>query len=246
MAGEDLTTLLDEDDLPAAALLHDGDRQPRRRRRQKLAADRPHRRGPLAPLRDRGRGRAERDRRGDGRLADGARRSSSATALAMAGGTLPEFGDDAGAPPAAHRATKTRRSPTTARSTPTSRRRTSCDEPPSDAEAKAPKERRNPPTEWLYAHRNRIFGVMMIGWFMALMDVSIVNITIPELRARLRDQPDDRLVGRERLQHRLRRAADHGRPPRRPVRPQEVLHPRPDDLHDRARRCARSRGRSAG
>lgn len=46
---------------------------------------------------------------------------------------------------------------------------------------KAPKERRNPPTEWLYAHRNRIFGVMMIGWFMSLMDVSIVNISIPEL-----------------------------------------------------------------
>ena len=46
---------------------------------------------------------------------------------------------------------------------------------------KEPKVRRNPPPEWLYAHRNRIFGVMMIGWFMALMDVSIVNITIPEL-----------------------------------------------------------------
>ncbi|MGN6190148.1 MAG: DHA2 family efflux MFS transporter permease subunit [Conexibacter sp.] len=43
------------------------------------------------------------------------------------------------------------------------------------------KERRNPPTEWLYAHRNRIFAVMMIGWFMSLMDVSIVNISIPEL-----------------------------------------------------------------
>lgn len=46
---------------------------------------------------------------------------------------------------------------------------------------KPPKERRNPPTEWLYAHRNRIFAVMMIGWFMSLMDVSIVNISIPEL-----------------------------------------------------------------
>jgi EmrB/QacA subfamily drug resistance transporter len=50
-----------------------------------------------------------------------------------------------------------------------------------DGEPKAAKVRRNPPTEWLYAHRNRIFGVMMIGWFMSLMDVSIVNITIPEL-----------------------------------------------------------------
>ncbi|MBS1869953.1 MAG: MFS transporter [Actinobacteria bacterium] len=43
------------------------------------------------------------------------------------------------------------------------------------------KERVNPPTEWLYAHRDRIFAVMMIGWFMSLMDVSIVNISIPEL-----------------------------------------------------------------
>jgi EmrB/QacA subfamily drug resistance transporter len=42
-------------------------------------------------------------------------------------------------------------------------------------------ERRNPPTEWLYAHRDRIFAVMMIGWFMSLMDVSIVNISIPTL-----------------------------------------------------------------
>lgn len=41
--------------------------------------------------------------------------------------------------------------------------------------------RENPPSEYLYANRNKIFAVMMIGWFMALMDVSIVNITIPEL-----------------------------------------------------------------
>ncbi|HYV17125.1 MAG TPA: DHA2 family efflux MFS transporter permease subunit [Conexibacter sp.] len=41
--------------------------------------------------------------------------------------------------------------------------------------------RENPTQEFLYANRNKIFGVMMIGWFMSLMDVSIVNITIPEL-----------------------------------------------------------------
>lgn len=57
----------------------------------------------------------------------------------------------------------------------------SVDAPRTSRPHKPPKERRNPPTEWLYAHRNRIFGVMMIGWFMSLMDVSIVNITIPEL-----------------------------------------------------------------
>jgi EmrB/QacA subfamily drug resistance transporter len=40
----------------------------------------------------------------------------------------------------------------------------------------------NPPAEWLHAHKWKIFGVMMIGWAMSLIDVSIVNITIPELQ----------------------------------------------------------------
>ncbi len=53
--------------------------------------------------------------------------------------------------------------------------------PRAPKEPKVRKERVNPPAEYLYANRNKIFGVMMIGWFMALMDVSIVNITIPEL-----------------------------------------------------------------
>ena len=43
-------------------------------------------------------------------------------------------------------------------------------------------ERRNPPAEFLYANKWRIFGVMMIGWAMSLLDVSIVNITVPELQ----------------------------------------------------------------
>ena len=42
-------------------------------------------------------------------------------------------------------------------------------------------ERQNPSAEFLYEHKWRIFGVMMIGWAMALLDVSIVNISIPEL-----------------------------------------------------------------
>jgi EmrB/QacA subfamily drug resistance transporter len=41
--------------------------------------------------------------------------------------------------------------------------------------------RRNPPSEFLYEHKWRIFGVMMIGWAMSLLDVSIVNISIPTL-----------------------------------------------------------------
>jgi EmrB/QacA subfamily drug resistance transporter len=42
-------------------------------------------------------------------------------------------------------------------------------------------ERQNPTAEFLYANKWRIFGVMMIGWAMSLLDVSIVNISIPEL-----------------------------------------------------------------
>ena len=43
-------------------------------------------------------------------------------------------------------------------------------------------ERRNPPAEFLHANKWRIFGVMMIGWAMSLLDISIVNISIPELQ----------------------------------------------------------------
>jgi EmrB/QacA subfamily drug resistance transporter len=41
--------------------------------------------------------------------------------------------------------------------------------------------RENPPAEVLYANKRKIFGVMMIGWFMALMDQSVMNIAVPEL-----------------------------------------------------------------
>ena len=43
-------------------------------------------------------------------------------------------------------------------------------------------ERVNPTSEFLYEHKWRIFGVMMIGWAMSLLDISIVNISIPELQ----------------------------------------------------------------
>jgi EmrB/QacA subfamily drug resistance transporter len=45
--------------------------------------------------------------------------------------------------------------------------------------------RENPSTEFLYANKWRIFGVMMIGWAMSLLDVSIVNISIPTLQDEL-------------------------------------------------------------
>jgi EmrB/QacA subfamily drug resistance transporter len=40
---------------------------------------------------------------------------------------------------------------------------------------------RNPPAEELYARRWSIWAVVMIGLFMALIDVTIVNISIPQL-----------------------------------------------------------------
>ena len=40
----------------------------------------------------------------------------------------------------------------------------------------------NPPAEELYARKWKIFAVMMIGWSMSLIDISIVNIAIPELQ----------------------------------------------------------------
>jgi EmrB/QacA subfamily drug resistance transporter len=40
----------------------------------------------------------------------------------------------------------------------------------------------SPPLEFLYANRWRIWGVVMIGLFMALIDITIVNITIPQLQ----------------------------------------------------------------
>src|SRR4051794_17640978 len=45
-----------------------------------------------------------------------------------------------------------------------------------------PRERRNPPSEDLYARKWPIFAVTMVGLFMALIDVTIVNITIPTLQ----------------------------------------------------------------
>ena len=48
--------------------------------------------------------------------------------------------------------------------------------------AASARERVNPPVEELQRNRWKIFGVMMIGWAMSLIDISIVNIAIPELQ----------------------------------------------------------------
>ncbi|MBA3263221.1 MAG: MFS transporter [Thermoleophilaceae bacterium] len=52
----------------------------------------------------------------------------------------------------------------------------------SEAAEPVAETRRNPSAEFLYANKWRIFGVMMIGWSMSLLDISIVNISIPELQ----------------------------------------------------------------
>lgn len=54
-----------------------------------------------------------------------------------------------------------------------------------------PRERSNPPAEELYARRWPIFAVTMIGLFMALVDVTIVNISIPELQRDLEATVED-------------------------------------------------------
>ncbi|HEY4279256.1 MAG TPA: MFS transporter [Conexibacter sp.] len=40
----------------------------------------------------------------------------------------------------------------------------------------------NPPVELLYARKWKIFSVMMVAWLMTMLDVSIVNITVPTLQ----------------------------------------------------------------
>lgn len=47
------------------------------------------------------------------------------------------------------------------------------------------RQRVNPPAEQLYAKKNKIFAIMMIGWAMSLLDVSIVNVSVPELQDEL-------------------------------------------------------------
>ncbi|ADB54150.1 DHA2 family efflux MFS transporter permease subunit [Conexibacter woesei] len=44
------------------------------------------------------------------------------------------------------------------------------------------KVRQNPPAERLYAIKWRVFAVMMIAWFMSMLDMSIMNTALPELQ----------------------------------------------------------------
>src|SRR3954467_5470131 len=48
----------------------------------------------------------------------------------------------------------------------------------------------SPSTDYLYANKWRIWGVVMVGLFMALIDVTIVNISIPQLQRDLDAPPE--------------------------------------------------------
>ncbi|MBB4661235.1 DHA2 family efflux MFS transporter permease subunit [Conexibacter arvalis] len=48
--------------------------------------------------------------------------------------------------------------------------------------AKKAKTRVNPPAETLHAIKWKVFGVMMIAWFMSMLDMSIMNTALPELQ----------------------------------------------------------------
>ena len=126
----------------------------------------------------------------------------SVAAATAAGGTLPEFGPDGALrPPREHgdddtdddgipndfdpfdnersRGRRDEEGPEVRRADAGGRRASAGGR---EAMSEAAVERHNPPAEFLYENKWRIFGVMMIGWAMALLDVSIVNISIPELQ----------------------------------------------------------------
>ena len=56
---------------------------------------------------------------------------------------------------------------------------------PTDAAELPARKLRNPPAEWLYAHRRSIFGVMLVAWVVTMLDASVVNIAIPDLQEAL-------------------------------------------------------------
>ena len=61
--------------------------------------------------------------------------------------------------------------------------------------------------------RWRILGVTLAVGFMALLDVTIVNVAIPSMQAGLRYDHVDHPVGGVRVRPRVRSDAGRGRPP---------------------------------
>ena len=94
-------------------------------------------------------------------------------------------------------------------------------------------------------HRWRVFAIVSVGVFMAGLDLFIVNIAFPDIRARLRrDEPRRPVLDPERLRDRVRRAARAGRAHLRPRRAQARLPRRPRALPRRLGRVAPPRPRS--
>ena len=114
----------------------------------------------------------------------------SETATIVAGGTLPEFGPDGTLRPAVEHGDDdvdddgipNDFDPVNNDEVPDD---TSREELQFDGRKPVSGERVNPSPEFLYAHKWRIFGVMMVAWAMTLLDVSIVNIAIPDLQDEL-------------------------------------------------------------
>ena len=76
-----------------------------------------------------------------------------------------------------------------------------------------------------------ILIVVSFGMFMALLDVTIVNIAMPAIITDLHTTREPGLVGAQRVQPRARRLLPlHGQG-RRPLRAEARLHLRPRDLH---------------
>ena len=79
---------------------------------------------------------------------------------------------------------------------------------------------------------------LVIGFFMILVDTTIVSVANPAIKAALDPTRPTSTTscGSPRLPARLRRSAADHRPPRRPLRPEEHLPHRPRGLHPRLAR----------
>ena len=80
-------------------------------------------------------------------------------------------------------------------------------------------------------------AALCAGFFMIMLDTTIVNIAIPAMINGLNAEPDRGHLGQQRLPAHLRRAAAAHRPARRPVRAEAALPRRARRLHPRLAAC---------
>ena len=108
-----------------------------------------------------------------------------------------------------------------ARSSP--RRNRTSKEEPMNANLAAKSERKR----WL------VLAVTVVAQFMVILDVSVVNVALPSIKARPALLPGEPAVGDHRLLDPVRRHAAPGRPARRPARTPAAVHGRRRRLHAR-------------